>query len=1030
MTRTNTTKTSKSKIILTLLIVCVLCFSLFFVACASEKPKTNDSSLTYTETDNSLGELANTSFVYGTTNAKFNSYPRTSVNGWSLTKNSSAKSGVVNTNDDAWKELMISFYGDAGIMDYVKTKEGLYGANYQTEIKERVQQHLNITEDPTEAQIKAYYAEVLMPKYFENPSIHTQDIDQKIYMLNNYKTGEAGSGSAQILSSTTDVVLEKGAYAKVSVWVMTDNLAQFSTQTVGANITINASFNQVSQTPYGFFNIDTQGQWKNYTFYVKADEVFETKFSLVLGLGYNNDYSEGTAYFDDIVVELLDKDTFDASVIDANAVTTFKLNDQEDFYKAITPVANKYACLNLTFDHTAITANNGSAKYFNTLNFANNSFTTSANLTGEKFPSLSKATFPDATSSELKGSGATSGKKAHVEYASYTIELAEFSIPSESYAYVYFYIKSDLIDMYSTNVTINVYDIYKTDSELRPKIAELTTADGEWINCSILVKNNFNRDIYSDLRTFRIEIVIGPEDLKLSNLADYAFGDVYITTPMVATGATYKYASEYDTENDIKTENYDFYQFFSSAKKGSLSLYAGYDEEDTKNESVESYSFNVSKSDVGTISSRPATPANYKGVVADHYYVKEGSQNYEIDANQNAGLINTKYLTSSFPNGANIKSKLGWNDGDANIQPLMIYNDSLTSYGYLSSSYILSANSEAKVSLKVRVTDSATAYIYIVDASQATKNVMTFADFKVNATTISKALANGTQVNAEDYKLQLAITSSMMDADGWATVSFHIASGITPKTFRVEMWNGGRDGSNQTASSGYVFFNNVEVATVNGFKEPAKWQSAFTVAQNPLYDAGEEDVKELIAYKQVLNDKEMQYNNDPSKTDITYPVKYVWAKTDTMIYAIYNTVDPEVVDPYANENNNNDNTTEEDNDTVPDPASFWMQLSSILLVIALVAAIVALFVKNYLRRRKANANDAKSHYQVVSRVNKKQPAKKTEIKREEVKEEVFEDEIVEDEVVENEQLDQEQSLDEFVYGEVQSFDDDIEDKNE
>ena len=160
-----------------------------------------------------------------------------------------------------------------------------------------------------------------------------------------------------------------------------------------------------------------------------------------------------------------------------------------------------------------------------------------------------------------------------------------------------------------------------------------------------------------------------------------------------------------------------------------------------------------------------------------------------------------------------------------------------------------------------------------------------------------------------------------------------------------------------------------------------------------------------------------------------------------MIYAVYNTIDPVITDPYDNET---DEEEGEETETKVDPAAFWLSLSSIILGVALLVAIIMLFVKNIRRRRKANASDAKSHFKVVSRTkkatNKKKekstkvatPAKDEKVEaEEEVKEQPQEEvvESVEEEPVENVNP-EEQSLDSYVYGDVQSFGDASEEKKE
>ena len=123
--------------------------------------------------------------------------------------------------------------------------------------------------------------------------------------------------------------------------------------------------------------------------------------------------------------------------------------------------------------------------------------------------------------------------------------------------------------------------------------------------------------------------------------------------------------------------------------------------------------------------------------------------------------------------------------------------------------------------------------------------------------------------------------------------------------------------------------------------------------------------------------------------------------------------------------NESEDETEESGCTAQtDPSSFWLSFSSILLGVVLVLAILMLFIKNYRRRRKANASDAKSHFTVTSRTRNVKSAKaqnKEELpveEPEEIFEEAFEDDNAE---VSEETQETEQTLDDYVYGNVQDF---------
>lgn len=1030
MARFNFLKTKKAKTVISFLLVVAIGLSLYFSLRPNDENKdsSKDPTYSYSQTDNSIGELSNSSFDYGTIGVKNSSFPRTSLNGWKLAKSSSAKSGVINTTDDAWAKLLESFYTDPGILEYVKTKDGIEKNDAAENIR-RTKAFLKLENpelpddySPTNEDIKKYFAKSLFPKYFEYPGVHDGDFSQEkdtmIYMLNNYKTDETGSGSVQTLTSNREITLNKGQYAKISVWVKTDNIDYLS-EVSGANVYVTNTFNGKTQAPYGYFNIDTNGKWEKYSFIIKGDDVYTTKFTLVLGLGFGDVYAEGTAYFDDILVEHLEN-LDNEKYIDAASSTTFTFDSDADYVAVPDSLPAGYIpvySLDLDFNEAA------GSNYFENLGFdavaSDYTVDVSVNgVNGKRFGNDSSVTSVEfenlVDENDLKAvadAPVASGNKYSIKNASYTAKFTSSDLANEEYAYVSFFIKNKLNTFYATTIVVNVIDTFTPTggtpiSNTRSKIVELTTPSDTWENCGIVIRNNFDRTVYNGngTRSFVVEVVMGPTSLTSTNAVDYAYGDVYITTPEIAKGATYKYATTADEENDIQTANYKFYQFLSDSAKGFTSLYSGYESDYTNpDENAETqYAIAVAPSSIGAIYTRPATPASYKGIVADHYYINENSKNHEIDANKYAGVVNTEYISNyaiaDFPGLTSALSKIN----DEDIQPLMIYTKAASagktpaSYGYLSNTYTLGSSTNAKITLKVRVVGDATANIYLIDVDSTEKTVMSFKDFNAY---------KGSAVDGSNFKLQLTVDKNMMDSDGWATISFYIAAGVNSKTFRLEMWNGDREGN---ATEGYVFFNDISIVTASGFTEPSSYNDAFTVSGSPLFDIGYDNLDELYAYKQVSDDE-----------DTDYAPSYVWAKNSTTIYAVYNTLEPVIT---ADEDTDDETTTESETST--NPADFWLQLSSIILVAALVLAILALFIKNIVRRRRANKNDATSHYKVVSRTKRKKKAKPVEVIEEPVEDAIVEDEIIEEvEQVEEtvEEKTEEQTLDSYVYGEVQSF---------
>ena len=173
----NIFKNSKSKLILVLLLVSVLCLSLFSVACNNGDSKENNiPSYSFVETND--GVINNPSFAYGTLDTKLSNFPKTSPTGWSRSKDSNsnilqsnAKSGVIKVSEDGWDELLLNLYKDTYIRKFVERTEGITESEVKKLIKADPEYNPDNNENykVTSDDLKKYYAENYYSKIFENP---------------------------------------------------------------------------------------------------------------------------------------------------------------------------------------------------------------------------------------------------------------------------------------------------------------------------------------------------------------------------------------------------------------------------------------------------------------------------------------------------------------------------------------------------------------------------------------------------------------------------------------------------------------------------------------------------------------------------------------------------------------------------------------------------------------------------------------------------------------------------------------------
>ncbi len=1035
MARLGIFKNYKTKLITVLALVAVMCFSLFAIACNEESDKTSTTPPSYSHTEVDDGVISNPNFSLGTTNVSFTAFPKTDTTGWSKTKDSdddivqaAANSGVIDVSSDAWKELMNNMYTDNAILSYVLHQNGITKDQVIENIKKDPAYNLNNSESykPSDATVKEYIVNNYISKEFANPGIPSGAEDNAVFMLNNYRaSSNIGLGTSQKITSSSKIILEKGTYGKFNVWVKVANLTA-KNQDFGATIRLSTIFNAVSQPEYVIKNIKNT-EWTKYTIYVQADTFFDTELQLVLGLGYQlNGLTQGTAYFDNVSFEEITQSEYTSGT---NSCPTSTFTYAQEEREPVIASGTTYA-FSLKLNDNYLKNSSATLKH---------NFTTSnTGSTADRF-SDSSYTVSNASSDSPYGSKA-SVSKVSIKNSAATLVYDSFAkVDCSGYALVSFYVKNQLSKLSNTNVSFSIYDMLSGCKDIAYlDSASVTEVSDEWQHVSFVLKNNFEKDNDNSTtgdvaRSFRIEVSVGPADVaNVSYKDEFATGDVYITSPLVAYGDYHITADDAKKANDLA--DYNNFILYSSDSSSTISLFAGMKEDYSQETEHNHYSFSVAPSDLGSIVTHPAVASGYQGIVADHIYVKEGialetAVNDRTNGNNDgsyAGLINTKYNYSSKLPGLASALNFKATEDEKNIQPLVIYNAKADNYGFISDSYDISASSFAHISVTLRVSgDDTRASVYLVDTSSQNKGVASLSNFTDT---------EGKEHTTADTKMQLFLYERHMGNDGWVTIDFFVATGASVKDLRVEVWNGTRDKS--ISSQGYVFIKNISVSTNNGFTESARYEDVFTTTDNPLYKeqiVNGEKIDEVITYTRQLSYIEQKFNNDTTTTgaNVSYKKNIVWAKNSTMVYAIFNTIDPVETNPYDNEPEKE--VAEQGNCSAEtDPATFWMSFSSILLSAVLVLAIIMLAVKTFLRRRKANASDAKSHYKITSRtkVSKAKKVKKVEIEDDEYEDESDAEEVEETAEENAEETETEEEKDSYVYGDVEVFGNEDEKKND
>lgn len=1014
-------KTLKNKLAIILALVCVFSFSMFCLVACGDEEASSDPTYTYNQDDDAT--IKNANFSLDTSALALTSFPKTSVTGWTRSTHNSAPSSLVNSGtikvtELGWEQLLENLCDDDDFISYLDVKSGkdLKGNAIDAIKAEKEDNEYK----PTDKEIVEYVAKNYVSDYITNPSTPQGAKDSYVYMLNNYLDETLyGSGTAQRVTSSSTISLEKNSYAKISVWVKTQNIqAQNANSDFGANIVLNSKFNSTTQAEYRISNI-IANDWTEYVIYVKADDKYTCELTLSLGLGYgkgasNNTlyYTEGTAYFDGITYETVEN--IDGVTIDGTKAMVFGSE------KELEIKSGKTFLYDMSFDtpvsyFTALNFSNLEEYYYLTKSNVNNGTFTSETIVNEANLKNPQNTLTTSATKTIDKNSIT----LNLKNSSYTLKLdnngTNFKVDAGKYTYISFDILNNLSIFGSTSITVDVYEVYNGKDIKRPAVATFSTSNDEVVNGALLFKNNFEEGS----REFYITFVIGPTSVATVNniQQDLASGTVAITNLCLKDNVATP------EEND---NAYTLYNFYTNLANSQIALYSGYDQdvsEDTE-ETDSPYSFTTAPGNVGNIYFHPTDAKGYYGVTPDHAYMTSGDGTNELNTRSTidgengsyAGVINSKLVkaNNSFPLRDKIMSALA--DEENDLQALMIYNENSDSYGYIGDTNSVSTSARAKITVKVKPVGDAVAYVYLVDSTASKKDVMTFSDFTIN-NNISKENPKGTEILGSSLKFEIKVTKDMCDKDGWATVNFFIATGATQKDFRLEIWNGSRDG--QSKSQGMVLVKEVSIITVEAFYEPERYEDAFSVTGNPLFDAynkNSQGFTKLIPYTRELTKLEEEFNAEYTDKKVSYSPMYVWAQTSDMIYAIFNTVDPLETNPYDSvEEEIEDTSSGCSNSAETDPATFWLSFSSIFLGVVLVLSILALIIKTYRRKHANDTKQIQSHYNIKSRTSYKKDTKVIDIPTEvDVEEEDDADEVVEEEQ-------EEATLDEYVYGEVQDF---------
>ena len=669
-----------------------------FTACTDTSKDDEDEDAPAAKTDTQL--IKNGDFEFYSESTKEKDDLRAILNtptSWSFTSgspSSDTRSGLINVGDDYWDYFTKEGYHFTSVSDaYANWKDErvtVYDRlkfldEFDDEIddlssssnEKKLFNEYNYSVDYEDVQ---YLREELDGKILlHDDAKQREDKETGILMIHNRRTSDNVLGTAQSYSSSTTVTLQAGTAAKVSVWVKTARLEHYYAATgedkkepverrAGAYIGVTHTVGGTTMDQMQIKNINTaqtnpdntDNGWEQYTVYLRANTYATSSFRIVLGLGMgssDNRYEAVNGY---------------AFFDDLKC----EIISNEDYANAQSDVECDYdnAANDKKFDATENpTQRTFKLDMFAPLDGSEDLFFKNFNETDDVY--LTKE---------------TSGSKT---YNSSNID-AGLSDDRTAGANI------------ATQTTLAGVDIDD----------ERTDINHGWTQCFFFVSNDTDTD-----KTFHLELTYGPTTIVGTDRYDYGQG--------------YAAFANFDAKKLTKTE----LSYASTGDRAVSVSLTGRVADTTEFDTVSAAS---------DIKSGLALPANFTGIVAgSKNIVSDGVDNY-VPENVYTGLLNSQYAKDYLENENNAawidrlgapapatvtedSAKEWWNSvfGDTKVagaaarQPLVIANvgDAAPAYGYFAKTATVSANSYQKISMRVKLSQNAKAYIYLTDASDVTK---------------------------------------------------------------------------------------------------------------------------------------------------------------------------------------------------------------------------------------------------------------------------------------------------------------------
>lgn len=844
-------------------------------------------------------------------------------------------------------------------------------------------------------------AELAQPGYPEFEG--RDDDDTRAYLIK--KTLAAESDATRVMSSSFSI--SSGKYMKVSVWVYTKNIvgedgayvaikkSQTGTSDASYLVTYNVTSDAINNAPA---DAKSNG-WTRFDFYIEGSKTSSSTAYLEMGLGRSSSSAYGFIMFGWISTESISHGEFirnEQKTLDSSknyvsySYDTDETNSQlVDWDYATHETANLTDLTTLSHDEYMKMA------------------AQSVNITKDEDMQLVMPFADDEAENILKLS-----RTAKNDYKSAYFGMFKVTPPSINSCYrASVWVRTEDIDPRSgAYIYLNAYYVNDDgDLVLDETLGKNISAYFASVNTSHDILNDTNNgwtqyQFYiqpSETTTYylQIQVTVG---VRKSVVTTYSSG-VALTTKTFANEESFAVTGNvYMTE--LSLEELDQYNFTTVSSSSSV-VTASLKTVTNPSELLLDGSFNNIKTSAPT-TNYPVEPGNWISLYAGLNTITSDYDTTKVAPNKSAlfydmandenpddvyssigGIVYRSQASELFKYGIIEQDFNGYKDDEAHSL-LMIYNNVATAHGYRSDAISLAANSFYRISVLAKGVNGAVPRIYLTDGKTEV-----YASLSVGSS--SSYVSNSFLTVDEDLR------------DGWVRYYIYFATGDNEVSVNLELWNGKRDAKTTIDyQQGTVLFDRAECTLLEDLTEENdtvskeyfdlfKNGNAETTGNIELDNVYTEE-QLIVSNNSNLAVRDYRYNDISTENDFNKIVEKAaelkknvddddfdaqMATLKTMVATFNAKHYPDATNGsyYIDWENNGDdiqtlNThlatilspeTDDDDTEITEETEpvDWLIISSLVVTIAMLGAIIAIIIRKFASTHKKNTEEVVNNYQ-------------------------------------------------------------------